>query len=125
MTNPSIRPVGQSGQHLPTGTVTFLFTDIEGSTQLWENHPEEMKSALAEHDSILKQAVESKHGQVIKMTGDGIHAVFSTALDALDAAITAQQKFQTPLSALQIKSRMGLHTGEAELRANDYHGQTL
>lgn len=110
---------------LPTGTVTFLFTDIEGSTQLWEKYPEEMKSALAEHDSILKETIESNHGHLIKTTGDGVHAVFPTAIDAVNAALAAQQKFLAPLSTLQIKSRMGLHTGEAELRSNDYHGQAL
>ena len=57
----STRPAGQSGQALPSGTVTFLFTDIEGSTTLLENHPEAMKSALAKHDAILKEAVESNH----------------------------------------------------------------
>jgi class 3 adenylate cyclase len=61
---------------LPIGTVTFLFTDIEGSTKLWEKHPEEMKSSLARHDSILKESVESNNGQIVKTTGDGIHAVF-------------------------------------------------
>ena len=55
---------------LPTGTVTFLFTDIEGSTKLWDEHPEAMKSALEEHDSILKEAIELNHGYIIKTTGD-------------------------------------------------------
>lgn len=80
---------------LPKGTVTFLFTDIESSTKLWEKHPEGMKSALAQHDSILKEAVESNNGRVIKTTGDGIHAVFSTALDAINASLDAQREFQT------------------------------
>ena len=75
---------------LPTGTVTFLFTDIEGSTKLWEQHPEAMKSALAKHDSILKKTIESNHGNIIKTTGDGFHAVFTTALDGINAAIAAQ-----------------------------------
>jgi class 3 adenylate cyclase len=55
---------------LPSGPVTFLFTDIEGSTQLWETHPEDMKDALARHDSILQEAIKSNNGHVIKMTGD-------------------------------------------------------
>jgi class 3 adenylate cyclase len=63
-------------QPLPTGTVTFLFTDIEGSTALWETHPEAMKAALAEHDSILREAVESNNGHVLQTAGDGLHAVF-------------------------------------------------
>ncbi|MFN8384848.1 MAG: adenylate/guanylate cyclase domain-containing protein [Anaerolineales bacterium] len=56
--------------NLPTGTVTFLFTDIEGSTKLWEKYPEAMKSALAKHDSILKETVKSHRGQIVKTTGD-------------------------------------------------------
>ncbi|HKI55407.1 MAG TPA: adenylate/guanylate cyclase domain-containing protein, partial [Anaerolineales bacterium] len=115
--------------NLPSGTVTFLFTDIEGSTKLWEKYPEEMKSALAKHDSILKEAVESNHGQIIKTTGDGIHAVFSTAIDAVNAALKAQREFQTSevsdTSEVSIKVRMGIHTGEAEMREGDYYGGTL
>lgn len=78
---------------LPAGTVTFLFTDMEGSTQLWENHPQDMRSALAQHDSILHNAITSHKGYVIKTTGDGAHAVFETAIDALHAAIQAQSDF--------------------------------
>ena len=114
---------------LPSGTVTFLFTDIEGSTQLWEKYPEEMKSALAKHDSILKEAIESNGGHVIKNTGDGVHAVFDTAIDAVQATIQAQQTIQTSEffenSEVSLRVRMGLHTGEAEMRANDYYGQSL
>lgn len=114
---------------LPTGTVTFLFTDIEGSTEIWEKHPEEMKSALAKHDSILKEAVESNKGNIIKTTGDGVHAVFTTAMDAINASVAAQQKLDSSFSihnsSLPLKVRMGLHTGEAELREGDYYGQAL
>ena len=129
---------------LPTGTVTFLFTDIEGSTKLWEEYPEAMKSALAKHDSILKEAVESNRGQIVKTTGDGIHAVFTTAIDAINAAIESQHKLNSLIlndnvvsvrgadelrhystTDVHLKSRMGLHTGEAELREGDYFGQTL
>ncbi len=110
---------------LPTGTVTFLLTDIEGSTPLWEKQPEAMKAALASHDAILRAAIEAWHGRVIKSTGDGIHAVFPTALEALQATIQAQTILQSPLSNLQIKVRMGLHTGEAELRDGDYFGTSL
>jgi class 3 adenylate cyclase/biopolymer transport protein ExbB/TolQ len=115
--------------NLPTGTVTFLFTDIEGSTKLWEQHPEAMKAALAKHDSILKETVESNHGYLIKTTGDGVHAVFTTALDAINAAVASQRNLQTSEffknSEVLLRARMGLHTGEAELRDNDYFGQTL
>ncbi|MBI3169440.1 MAG: adenylate/guanylate cyclase domain-containing protein, partial [Chloroflexi bacterium] len=114
---------------LPTGTVTFLFTDIEGSTKLWEQHPEAMKAALAKHDSILKEAIEANHGQVIKKTGDGFHAVFVTAIDAVHASIHAQQSLYSTFvlqdSSCILKVRMGLHTGEAELRDGDYYGGTL
>jgi predicted ATPase/class 3 adenylate cyclase len=109
----------------PSGTVTFLFTDIENSTSLWEQFPEAMKSALARHDEILKEAIEASNGQVIKTTGDGMHAVFATAMDALNAAITSQRILQTLISDLTLKVRMGLHTGEAELRGGDYYGGVL
>lgn len=110
---------------LPSGTVTFLFTDIEGSTQLWEKHPEAMRDALAQHDSILREAIESHNGHVIKMTGDGIHSVFEKAVDAVNATLMAQRNLNSPICDLQIKVRMGLHSGEAEQRAGDYHGQVL
>ena len=116
----------------PTGTVTFLFTDIEGSTKLWEQYPEEMKPALAKHDAILRSAIETNHGSYVKTTGDGVHAVFEKAIDAINATIEAQRVLQTsevsPLvgaSEVSIRVRMGIHTGEAELRDNDYYGQTL
>ena len=75
---------------LPSGTVTFLFTDLEGSTRLWEEQPEAMQPALARHDAILRDAVGAHAGHVVKSTGDGIHAVFATADDAIDAAVDAQ-----------------------------------
>jgi len=123
--------------NLPAGTVTFLFTDIEGSTKLWEQYPEAMKDALAKHDLILKEAIELNKGYVIKTTGDGLHAVFATAIDAINASITAQRNLYSSFglqpfdlaqgkpSSFSLKVRMGLHTGEAELRDNDYYGQTL
>ena len=125
MDNPSIN----SGQRLPSGTVTFFFTDIEGSTKLWEEHPEEMKSALAAHDEILRNAIETNRGLVIKTTGDGVHAVFTTAMDAVNASLDAQYEVQTSEffknSEVSMRVRMGLHTGEAELRDGDYYGGTL
>ena len=66
---------------LPQGTVTFLFTDIEGSTQLWERFPEEMKPTMARHDTLLRSCVEQNRGVVVKTTGDGCHAVFARAQD--------------------------------------------
>ncbi|MDQ2693739.1 MAG: adenylate/guanylate cyclase domain-containing protein, partial [Chloroflexota bacterium] len=114
---------------LPTGTVTFLFTDIEGSTRLWEKYPGEMRTALARHDAILREAIGSHHGHIIKTTGDGIHAVFEKALDAVRATLAVQRAisvcrfFSEP--GVNLTVRMGLHTGEAELRGNDYYGQVL
>lgn len=70
---------------LPTGTVTFLFTDLEGSTVLWERYPEAMKGVMARHDAILREVVAGHHGRIIKSTGDGCHAVFAAAADALAA----------------------------------------
>ena len=129
MSNPSIRPIGQSGQVLPSGTVTFLFTDIENSTPLWEKHTEAMKSALARHDVILKEKIESNNGQIVKTTGDGVHAVFSTAIDAVKASLGIQQTIQNSevlkTSEFSLRVRMGIHTGEAELRDGDYYGSTL
>jgi predicted ATPase/class 3 adenylate cyclase len=112
---------------LPTGTVTFLFTDIEGSTRLWEEHPEEMKAALARHDEILRDAVEAHDGHIVKTTGDGVHAAFTTGHDAAGASLRAQ----AALSAEQwdetgpLRVRMGIHTGEAEVRDGDYYGPAL
>ena len=112
---------------LPNGTVTFLFTDIEGSTQLWEQNPEQMRSALARHDAILRQSIASHGGHLIKSTGDGIHAAFARAIDAINATITGQRDLQAldgqsapaPSGELQIRVRMGVHTGEAEMRDGD------
>ena len=112
---------------LPTGTVTFLFTDIEGSTRLWEQHPEAMRLALARHDTLLRQAIEVNNGVVFKTIGDAFCAAFATALDALTAALAAQQALHTELwtDTLSLNVRMALHTGAAELRDNDYFGQPL
>jgi len=114
---------------MPTGTLTFLFTDIEGSTRLWEQHPEAMQAALARHDAILRQAVAASEGYVVKTTGDGVHAAFQTAGCALAAALTAQQALQAEtwpeIQPQAVKVRMGIHTGEAEARAGDYYGPAL
>jgi len=112
---------------LPTGTVTFLFTDIEGSTKLWEQHPEAMREALARHDVLLRQAIEQHHGHVVKGTGDGLHAVFSRASDALSACLKAQLAFQQEeqQEAASIRVRMALHTGAAQERDGDYFGSCV
>src|SRR5512132_233485 len=96
---------------LPTGTVTFLFTDLEGSTRLWEEHPDAMKSALARHDEILRDAISAHHGHVVKTTGDGVHAVFASARDALDAAVDAQHALGAEAWPIvdPVRVRMGVH----------------
>ena len=112
---------------LPSGTVTFLFSDLASSSRLWEQHPEAMKPALARHDEILRDAVTTHHGYVVKMTGDGIHAAFATAEDALVAAHAAQVALTSEpwaeTGALSV--RMGLHAGTAEVRDGDYFGSAV
>jgi predicted ATPase/class 3 adenylate cyclase len=112
---------------LPTGTVTFLFTDLEGSTRLWEEHPEAMQGALARHDEILRDAIESHSGHVVKTTGDGVHAAFATAHDAAEAAIAGQLALGSEPWAVTgpLRVRMGIHTGEASVRDGDYYGTAL
>src|SRR5437667_12620038 len=78
----------------PVGTVTFLFTDIEGSTRLWEQHPRAMQTALALHDTLLRQAIEEHGGYVFKTVGDAFCAAFPTAPDAAAAALAAQRALQ-------------------------------
>jgi predicted ATPase/class 3 adenylate cyclase len=105
---------------LPVGTVTFLFTDMQGSTPLWEREPEKMAEALQIHNALLRQAVEIHAGVVFKIVGDSFQVAFDTALQALEAAIQGQRLLQSAtwneLGALKV--RMGLHTGEAELDPN-------
>jgi predicted ATPase/class 3 adenylate cyclase len=116
-----------SSRSLPTGTVTFLFTDVEGSTRLWEDHPDAMHDVLARHDEIVRGAIESHGGYVVKTTGDGFHAAFGTARDALEAALAAQQALarERPVQGVVVKVRMGVHTGEARVRDGDYFGSEL
>jgi len=77
---------------LPSGTVTFLFTDLVGSTRLWQEHAEAMQGALARHDALVDEAIVARGGHVVKTTGDGFHAVFARAPDALAAALAAQRR---------------------------------
>jgi predicted ATPase/class 3 adenylate cyclase len=109
------------------GTVTFLFTDLVGSSRLWEEHPEAMKGALARHDVILRDAVEGQGGRVVKTTGDGLHAAFAVAPDAVAAALDAQRRLTGEEWVLPepLKVRMGLHTGVAEVREGDYYGTAV
>src|SRR5438477_7786407 len=112
---------------LPSGTVTFLLTDIEGSTRLWEGHPRAMQVALARHDALLREAIESNGGYVFKTVGDAFCAAFPTAPEALQAAIGAQRALTAAIwnGTGPIKVRIALHTGAAEVRDNDYFGLPL
>jgi predicted ATPase/class 3 adenylate cyclase len=111
---------------LPTGTVTFLFTDVEGSTRLWEEHPLAMRAALARHDEIIRNAIVARGGRVVKTTGDGFHAAFDTADAAALAALDAQAQLTAERWAeVNIAVRMSLHTGTAEQRDGDYYGSVL
>jgi predicted ATPase len=98
--------------------VTFLFTDIEGSTRRWEADAEAMRAALSKHDQVLQTAIESQDGFVFSHTGDGVVAAFASPRSAVDAAVKAQL-------ALELPVRMGIATGEAELRDGDYFGTVL
>ncbi len=113
--------------NLPSGTVTFLFTDIEGSTRLWEEHPEAMSLALARHDALMRQAIEQHGGHVFKTIGDAFCAAFHTAPEALHAALLAQQTLHSEPwpEGVTIKARIALHTGAAEIREDDYFGPPL
>src|SRR4051794_24667382 len=101
---------------LPSGRVTFLFTDIEGSTKLWDRYPEAMRESLAAHDSILRETIETHHGYVFKTVGDAFCAVFAVARDGLAAALGAQRALaaHTWGETGKLKARMALHTGVAE-----------
>jgi len=102
----------------PSGVVTFLFTDVEGSTRRWEANADEMRAALAVHDEVLRSAIEAHGGFMFKHTGDGVCAAFASPKSAVDAAVAAQR-------ALELPVRMGIATGEAELRDGDYFGAVL
>ncbi|MSP12305.1 MAG: adenylate/guanylate cyclase domain-containing protein [Chloroflexi bacterium] len=119
--------------NLPRGTVTFLFTDIEGSTRLWQAHPEAMQAALARHDALLRATIEAHSGYVFKTVGDEFCAAFDAAPAALAAALAIQRALTAedwtagaglPRPAA-IKVRAALHTGAADVRDGDYFGATL
>ncbi len=112
---------------VPSGTVTLLFTDIQGSTRLWEDHPGAMEPALERHDAILRQAIESHGGYVFKTVGDAFCAAFGSAGDAVGATGAAQVALQAedwPAEA-RIQVRMALHTGECSQRDGDYFGPAV
>lgn len=106
---------------------TFLFTDIEGSTRLWEREPERMRPALARHDAFARASVESHGGEIVKMTGDGLHAVFKDPLDAVRATVDLQMAMleSEATFGLPMRIRCGLHAGTSQRRDNDYYGTVV
>jgi predicted ATPase/class 3 adenylate cyclase len=117
-----------SPQNLPSGTVTFLFTDIEGSTHLWEQHPEQMWEAMGRHDTLFESVVQQEAGVVVRPRGEGDSrfAVFTRATNALRAAVAVQRLFfAEPWAIHPLRVRIALHSGEADLRDGDYYGNTV
>jgi predicted ATPase/class 3 adenylate cyclase len=115
---------GHSGVKGTSGVTTFLFTDIEGSTRLWDRDHERMRLALASHDAIVRAAIEDHRGIVVKMSGDGAHAAFDDPLDALAAALQLQRALADPAAthAVELRVRCGLHAGVTERRDADFFG---
>jgi class 3 adenylate cyclase len=111
----------------PSGTVTLLFTDVEGSTRLWEAERDAMGAALRRHDEILRDAIEQAGGYVFKTAGDSFCAAFSAARAGLDAALTAQRNLaaQPWPTSRDIAVRMALHAGVCEERDGDYFGPAV
>jgi predicted ATPase/class 3 adenylate cyclase len=112
---------------LPERTVTFLFTDIEGSARLWEQHPSAMRLALARHDALLRHGIEASGGEVFKTVGDAFCAAFATAPEAIASALEVQRAFHAEAweEVGPLRVRMALHTGVAEERDGDYFGPPL
>lgn len=111
---------------MPAGTVvrTLLFTDLEGSTRLWEQQTEAMRAAVAAHDAICQEAVAAHRGRVVKMVGDGLYAVFEDPLDGVQAMLALQHALADPqrTAGLALRARCGLHVGAVEEREGDFFG---
>jgi len=112
---------------LPSGTITFLFTDIEGSTKRWESHGDQMRAAVESHDAVLRAIFESHRGYVFKTVGDAFCVAFFSAPEGVTAALEAQlalaKEDHSSVGGIQV--RMGLHTGNADERSGDYFGPTV
>ena len=116
-----------SGGSIPSGTVTFLFTDVEGSTRLWAERGAEMREAMVLHDRLVREAIEGQSGYVFTTAGDSFAAAFGRAADALEAAValrTAVNGAAWP-PGVTLRVRVGLHTGEADERDGDYFGPAV
>jgi DNA-binding winged helix-turn-helix (wHTH) protein len=133
ITEPAAAPAAGDGVHaggltgLPSGTVSFLFTEVEGSGKLWEHHPVEMRSALQRHDELLRAAIDETGGHVFSQAGDSVAAVFARVGDAVGASSRAQRSLadeEWPPSC-PIRVRMGLHVGEAQERDGNYFGAAV
>ena len=111
---------------LPIGTVTFLLTDIEGTTRLWGQHPEAMRAALVQHDALAATLADRHDGALVRSRGEGdsLFLVFARASDALAAASALQQVLvrEPGPRPVSLRVRMALHTGEADLRDGSYYG---
>src|SRR5690348_17835397 len=119
--------VAAAARSLPTGTVAFLFTDIEGSTQRWEAHRAAMGDAIERHDALLQQSIDSHGGYVFKRMGVAFCAAFRTAPEAICAACDAQRALNSQdFSAVDgLKVRMAVHVGHADENNGDYFGPTV
>ncbi len=113
--------------HDASAVATILFTDIEGSTRLWDQEPERMRPALARHDAIARSLIEGHRGTVVKLTGDGVYAAFADPLDAVAATLELQLALADPAATngVPLRVRCGLHTGTIERRDNDYFGSAV
>ncbi len=113
--------------HDSPAALTLLFTDIEGSTRLWEDDPQRMAPALAAHDAIVREAIARHRGSVVKTTGDGVHAVFGDSRNALAATLAIARALDDPArtAGVPLKVRCGLHSGVAFGRDGDYYGSTV
>ena len=121
-------PEGQTEAALrPSGTIVFLFSDIEGSTKRWESHPEAMQTALRRHDALMREAIEANAGHVFKTIGDAFCAAFHRVPEATEAALAAQRAIAaepwTDVGGLAV--RMAIHAGLADERDGDYFGPTV
>lgn len=113
--------------HGQSVVTTHLFTDVEGSTRLWEQDPERMREALARHDALTRAAVGGHRGVLVKMIGDGAHAAFEDPLDALNATLELQRVLAGPMATngVHLRVRCGLHMGVSERRENDFFGPAV
>jgi predicted ATPase/class 3 adenylate cyclase len=111
-----------------SGILTFLFTDLESSTLLWDRYPDLMQDVSARHDDLLRRAFETHRGRVVKTTGDGFHVVFESPADGVAAVLAGQKAIaaeEWPPEIGTLKVRMGLHSGESKARDSDYYGTEL